>query len=213
MKLTELYRQRHKTIERYVRRLLGNGDDAADVSQEVFLRAYAAELGDATPMSEALLYTVARNLALTELRKRTFRATDAMGDLADLQLYDPGGNPEAHLERQQMIAAIPLCQTSCRLLFHGGCSAGATNMNQKTHSPEFKEQALRKLRERGNRTQQSVADELNICLSTLKGWLQGSKKMARGLPHGANPLSTGVEKRCFPGFSERFESLSVRGFY
>ena len=42
-------------------------------------------------------------------------------------------------------------------------------MNPKQHSPEFKEQALRKLRERGSRTQQSVADELNICLSTLKG--------------------------------------------
>ena len=111
MKLTELYRQRHKTLERYVRRLLGNGDDAADVSQEVFLRAYAAELGHATPMSEALIYTVARNLALTELRKRTFRATDAMGDLADLQLHDPGGSPEAHLERQQMIAAIEMAMS------------------------------------------------------------------------------------------------------
>ncbi len=106
MKLSELYRQHHKLLERYVRRLLGNADEAADVSQEAFLRAYAAELGNATPLSEALLYTVARNLALTELRKRTFRATDTMGDLGDLELYAPGGNPEAHLEQQQMIAAI-----------------------------------------------------------------------------------------------------------
>lgn len=106
MKLPELYRQRRKTLERYVRRLLGNVDDAADISQEAFLRAYAAELGHATPMSEALLYTVARNLALTELRKRTFRATDAMEDMAELQLHDPRGNPEAHLERQQMLAAV-----------------------------------------------------------------------------------------------------------
>ena len=53
-------------------------------------------------------------------------------------------------------------------------------MNRKPHTPEFKEQALRKVRERGSRTQQSVADELNICLSTLKGWLQGSTKAARG---------------------------------
>ena len=110
MKFTELYRQRHKALERYVRRLLGNGEDAADVSQEVFLRAYAAELGHATPMSEALLYTAARNLALTELRKRTFRATDAMGDLADLQLHD-GGN---HLLAFQMgfgIAAIEMAMS------------------------------------------------------------------------------------------------------
>lgn len=106
--LTELYRQRHKSLERYLRRFLGNGDDAADASQEAFLRAYAAEIGNATPMSEALLYTVARNLALTELRKRTFRATDTMEDMSDLHLHDPSGGPEAHLERQQMIAAVEL---------------------------------------------------------------------------------------------------------
>jgi DNA-directed RNA polymerase specialized sigma24 family protein len=41
MKLTDLYRQRHKALERYVRRLLRNAEDAADVSQEAFLRAYA----------------------------------------------------------------------------------------------------------------------------------------------------------------------------
>jgi transposase-like protein len=44
-------------------------------------------------------------------------------------------------------------------------------MIKKPHFPEFKEQALRKLRERGERTQQSVADELNITLPTLKSWL------------------------------------------
>jgi transcriptional regulator with XRE-family HTH domain len=40
-------------------------------------------------------------------------------------------------------------------------------MKPKVHPQEFREQALRKLRERGNRTQQNVADELNISLATL----------------------------------------------
>ena len=34
-------------------------------------------------------------------------------------------------------------------------------MNQKSHSPEFKDQALRKLRERVSRAQHKVALELN----------------------------------------------------
>ena len=80
-------------------------------------------------------------------------------------------------------------------------------MNQKPHSPEFKEQALRKLRERGARTQQSVADELNICLSTLKGWLQGSTKMARVLPHGAKPLPGDVPVIAW-GSSDRLQALN-----
>ena len=80
-------------------------------------------------------------------------------------------------------------------------------MNRKLHSPEFKEQALRKLRERGIRTQQSVADELNICLSTLKGWLQGSAKIARVLPHGAKPLAGDVPVIAWAP-SERLQALN-----
>lgn len=106
MNLIEIYRQRSKALERYVRRLLGNGADAADVSQEAFLRVYAAELGGQTPVSEALLYTVARNLALSELRKRTTRATDTMGDMDVLGVIAPGANPEAQMEERQLIDAV-----------------------------------------------------------------------------------------------------------
>jgi RNA polymerase sigma factor (sigma-70 family) len=106
MRLLDIYRTRRRALERYVRRVLGNGADAADVSQEAFLRVYAAELGGETPISEALLYTVARNLALSELRKRTTRATDAMGDLDVLGVIAPGLDPEAKLQERQAIAAI-----------------------------------------------------------------------------------------------------------
>nr|WP_316643156.1 RNA polymerase sigma factor [uncultured Roseateles sp.] len=106
MNLIETYRRRSKALERYVRRLLGNSADAADVSQEAFLRVYAAELGGQTPVSEALLYTVARNLALSELRKRTTRATDAVGDMDVLGVIAPGANPEAQMEERQLIDAV-----------------------------------------------------------------------------------------------------------
>lgn len=44
------------------------------------------------------------------------------------------------------------------------------------HSPEFKEQALSKARERGSRTLGSIAKELNLPLGTLKGWLGSANK-------------------------------------
>ncbi|MCH7343347.1 RNA polymerase sigma factor [Pelomonas sp. CA6] len=108
MNLIEMYQRRSKALERYVRRLLGNSADAADVSQEAFLRVYAAELGGQTPVSEALLYTVARNLALSELRKRTTRATDTIADLDALGVIAPGANPEAQLQERQYIGAVEL---------------------------------------------------------------------------------------------------------
>ncbi len=100
MSLLDIYRARRRALERYVQRLLGNADEAAEVSQEAFLRVYAAELGDQTPVSEALLYTVARNLALSELRKRTSRATDAVGDWDDLRVEDTGPSVETLMQNR-----------------------------------------------------------------------------------------------------------------
>ena len=80
-------------------------------------------------------------------------------------------------------------------------------MKRTPHSPEFKEQALGKLRERGSRTQQSVATELNISLATLKGWLQANAIAARGLPHGANPLPGDVPAAAWSA-SERLQALN-----
>lgn len=106
MSLLDIYRARRRLLERYVQRLLGNADEAAEVSQEAFLRVYAAELGEQTPVSEALLYTVARNLALTELRKRIARATDAVGEWDDLRVEDTGPSVEALIQQRQRVAAV-----------------------------------------------------------------------------------------------------------
>lgn len=106
MSLVDIYKQRRKALERYVRRLLGNADEAADVSHEAFLRVYAAEVGDRTPVSQALLYTVARNLALSELRKRTSRATDAVADMGDLDVLAEGLQPDEHAEMKEQLAAV-----------------------------------------------------------------------------------------------------------
>jgi hypothetical protein len=74
-------------------------------------------------MSKVLLYSVAPYLALTEFRKRAFGATDTLGEMTDLYLHDPGGSPEAHLEPQQIFAALVLtidrmAPKSCIQWFH-----------------------------------------------------------------------------------------------
>ena len=56
-------------------------------------------------------------------------------------------------------------------------------MQRNQHSPEFKEQALSKVRARGSRTLESVATELNMSLGTLKGWLKRSGLESAGSPH------------------------------
>jgi RNA polymerase sigma-70 factor (ECF subfamily) len=106
MQVVALYKDRQQKLVRYVQRFLRSHAEAEDVSQEAFLRAYAAEVGGATAFSEALLYTVARNLALSELRKRTTRASEQFEELYHL---DPGhcrNDPEAQAIDRNMIAGI-----------------------------------------------------------------------------------------------------------
>ncbi|MBI5268168.1 MAG: RNA polymerase sigma factor [Burkholderiales bacterium] len=146
MMLIDIYRRRRRDLEHYLRRLLGNGDDAADLTQEAFLRVYAAEVGDRTPAGEALLYTVARNLALSELRKRTSRATDSAGDLADLEVADARADPEALAGHRQRLAAVeaamarmpPKCLEVFRLRKLDGLSQAeiAIRLGITTHTVE-----------------------------------------------------------------------------
>jgi transposase-like protein len=49
-------------------------------------------------------------------------------------------------------------------------------MQRIRRAPDFKEQALSKARQRGSRTLDEVAAELNMPLGTLKGWLQTPTK-------------------------------------
>lgn len=106
MSIQEIFKERRLKLERFLHRLLRNSDDAADVAQEAFLRVYAAEVGGKTPASEALLYTVAKNLALSELRKKTSRATDTVEDIEQFGLMEESPGPERLLQQRQMLAII-----------------------------------------------------------------------------------------------------------
>jgi transposase-like protein len=60
-------------------------------------------------------------------------------------------------------------------------------MQNNRYSLEFKEQALLKARNRGTRTLKTIARELNLPLTTLKGWLaQACAPQRAGLPHEAD---------------------------
>lgn len=81
--LVRLYQRRAVSV---AWRILGNVEDASDVSQEAFVRAYRnlAQLADPTKFGAWLLRTVS-NLALNYRRSRATRKTVALEDLECLQ--------------------------------------------------------------------------------------------------------------------------------
>lgn len=59
------------------------------------------------------------------------------------------------------------------------------NTRKKQYSDEFKEQALAKVYNRGNRTIQSIADESNLSLHTLKNWMKNATPPETPIPNKA----------------------------
>jgi RNA polymerase sigma-70 factor, ECF subfamily len=130
--LGKLYEQFRRPIHSYIYRLLGNQDDADDVTQEVFVRACTSWNGlyEREHLS-AWLYRIATNLCVDALRRRKriswwplahrYRNDDASEDVinddASLFLSDTGGIPEiaerelirhtlSHLPEEYAIALV-----------------------------------------------------------------------------------------------------------
>lgn len=70
-RFAELVGRYQGPIVNYVYRMLGNYDDAVDLSQDVFLKSYSA-LGSYRPQYPytAWLFRIARNAAIDEIRRR-----------------------------------------------------------------------------------------------------------------------------------------------
>lgn len=67
----EIFRIYHARIYNYAYRLVGNAEDAQDLTQESFLKAYRALLRGAQPVNlSAWLYRIASNTCMDLLRRR-----------------------------------------------------------------------------------------------------------------------------------------------
>ena len=116
-------------VRRYTRKMVnlayqitGDRDQAEDIAQETFLRAYksAARYTEMAKFS-TWLYTIAINLCRTELRRRRFRpySLEEMAEREDegklrVDIVDERSKPDGDLERkeislhvQRAIAAVP----------------------------------------------------------------------------------------------------------
>lgn len=80
-----LYRDHHARIYNLAARIVGHPEDAADITQEVFLRAYTHPLqlgGDLRP--EPWLYRIAVNASYDHLRRRAARPSTPLDTVAEV---------------------------------------------------------------------------------------------------------------------------------
>lgn len=72
--LAKLAEQYGASLERYLSRKLDNPADAAEVTQETFIRLYRLEHPEELDNARAFLFQIASNLAVDQLRRRTLHS-------------------------------------------------------------------------------------------------------------------------------------------
>src|SRR5512132_3165717 len=102
------FRAHYARILRYVRSVVHNADEAEDLTQETFLRAYRAR--DSLRDFDAMLpwlYSVATHVCLDHLRQRT-RHAQARSDLDPEGVSQPDPDPSAGqlVEQEEMSECV-----------------------------------------------------------------------------------------------------------
>jgi RNA polymerase sigma-70 factor, ECF subfamily len=130
--LRRLFIDSHRSLRRYVLRLVGSQETAEDIVQEAFLRTY--QHGERVVTPRALLFAAARNLAIDARRRAEVMKTDSLSVLDQLagQSSANGGleTPETRAisdERSQLLKAAverlpPQCRAAFTLRVFHGCS-------------------------------------------------------------------------------------------
>lgn len=121
----ELVRRYKDRVYSVVYRYLGNREDALDVAQEVFVRAYDG-IGEFRGASGVYtwLYSIASNLSRNRLRdgSRKGRNMAVPLEVAEWRVSgDAGKDPSAHAQRQELDETLQRCLNelpeACRMAF------------------------------------------------------------------------------------------------
>ena len=104
--VNELFSRHHKTVARWCYRVTGDAQSAADLAQDVFLKAYRnLDSFRLNARFTTWLYTISKNHCLTEVKTRATRGLEASEE-ALLNLADATDNVDRTLEREDSLAVM-----------------------------------------------------------------------------------------------------------
>lgn len=152
-RFAELVDRYQRKIVNYVYRMLGNYDDAVDLSQDVFLKAYSA-LDSYRPKYPfpAWLFRIARNAAIDELRRKR---------LATLSIDEPIETGEGTIERDVEADRAGPEDEYLQEEFRATVEAAVGGLPEKYREPLV-------LRHAGDMTYDEIAEALELPLGTVK---------------------------------------------
>lgn len=101
--VVDAFVEHEPAIKRFIGRFLPKPHDIEDVSQEAFLKAYAAEQGRIITEPKSFLFRIAKHIAISQLRKNARHPTDYMEDCdsLDCEIHSRSAEEEA-MARQKL---------------------------------------------------------------------------------------------------------------
>jgi RNA polymerase sigma factor (sigma-70 family) len=108
-------------LQKYLRRFTAGAEDIEDLVQEAYVRVCALPDGQEVDSPRALLFRIARNLAVDRARQKLARATDDVADFEPLNVSSEEAEPDAQVDLdrrfESFCAAVDSLPPLCRRVF------------------------------------------------------------------------------------------------
>lgn len=102
--LSSSFLENNSFLRKFLARFLAEQQDIEDVVQEAYLRAYQVEQGRDIEQPKAFLFRIAKNIALTELTRKSRQITDYLEDADVPAEAEKTPSLEEELEARQYLA-------------------------------------------------------------------------------------------------------------
>lgn len=108
------FRKQEQAIRRIVAKYRSNPDDVEELTQETFLKGFAAELETEIHEPEHLLLKIAKNLALQAAQKKAVNMMDSIEDSGGVAVYqdEAQGDQERALDARRKLYVFSLALAS-----------------------------------------------------------------------------------------------------
>ena len=108
-------------LQKYLRKFTSGAEDVEDLVQEAYVRVCAMPEGQEVDSPRALLFRIARNLAVDRARQKLTHATDDVADFEPLNVSSTEAEPDEQVDLshrfESFCAAVDSLPPLCRRVF------------------------------------------------------------------------------------------------
>jgi RNA polymerase sigma-70 factor (ECF subfamily) len=119
--ITRAFIENSTFIKSFLRRFLHSQHDIEDVAQQAYLKAYCAEQEKAIEHPKSYLFTIAKNIAVNELTKKSNRITEYLEECDDFVSTESSDSLESEVEAEHSLGvycdAVAALPEACRRVF------------------------------------------------------------------------------------------------